>query len=66
MDSMNMYEVWTAGMMIAGMCARFGKSGKYEHLGECSVLVRNPKDVYSRRENLTSCRSPWTTLGPRR
>lgn len=32
-DTMTFYELWTAGVMLAGMCARYGKAGKYEHLG---------------------------------
>ena len=39
-DTMSMYEVWRAGVMIAGMCARFNKRGKYQHLGECSISVQ--------------------------
>ncbi|KAL8698483.1 MAG: hypothetical protein Q9201_006550, partial [Fulgogasparrea decipioides] len=31
-DQMSFYEVWTAGVMMAGVCARYGKPGKYEHL----------------------------------
>lgn len=37
-DRMTMYELWTAGEILAGMCARFDKAGKYEHLGECKRL----------------------------
>ena len=36
-DTMSMYELWTAGVMLAGMCARYGKAGKYEHLGKFGV-----------------------------
>ncbi|KAL8729980.1 MAG: hypothetical protein Q9181_004826 [Wetmoreana brouardii] len=33
-DRMSYYEVWTAGVMMAGMCARYGKPGRYENLGQ--------------------------------
>lgn len=35
---MSFYEIWTAGVMLAGICARFNKPGKYPHLGACSNL----------------------------
>ena len=33
-DEMSAFEIWTAGVMLAGMCARFGKAGRFPHLGE--------------------------------
>ncbi|KAI4130893.1 MAG: hypothetical protein LQ338_001490 [Usnochroma carphineum] len=38
-DKMSYYEVWTAGVMLAGMCARFGKAGGFKQLGECTIRV---------------------------
>ncbi|KAI4266389.1 MAG: hypothetical protein L6R38_008776 [Xanthoria sp. 2 TBL-2021] len=32
-DTISAYEIWTAGVMLAGKCARFNKPGKYPHLG---------------------------------
>ncbi|KAI4172995.1 MAG: hypothetical protein LQ348_006658 [Seirophora lacunosa] len=32
-DTMTYYDMWTAGVMLAGMCARPGKAGKFELLG---------------------------------
>ncbi|KAL8954558.1 MAG: hypothetical protein Q9193_007196 [Seirophora villosa] len=32
-DTMTYYDMWTAGVMLAGMCARQGKAGKFELLG---------------------------------
>ncbi|KAL8751211.1 MAG: hypothetical protein Q9199_006580, partial [Rusavskia elegans] len=31
-DTMSSYEIWTAGVMLAGRCARFNKPGKFPHL----------------------------------
>ena len=31
---MSAFEIWTAGVMLAGMCARFGRAGRFPHLGE--------------------------------
>ncbi|KAL8685527.1 MAG: hypothetical protein Q9218_007706 [Villophora microphyllina] len=33
-DKMSYYEMWTAGVMLAGVCARDGKAGQYAHLGQ--------------------------------
>lgn len=35
-DTMTYYDMWTAGVMLAGMCARQGKAGKFEFLGALS------------------------------
>ena len=32
-DMISNYEIWTAGVMLAGRCARFDRAGKYAHLG---------------------------------
>lgn len=33
-DQMSSFEIWTAAVMLAGVCARFDKPGKYSHLGK--------------------------------
>lgn len=35
---MSAFEIWTAGEMLAGMCARFGRAGRFPHLGEFRFL----------------------------
>ncbi|KAL8898786.1 MAG: hypothetical protein Q9207_006527 [Kuettlingeria erythrocarpa] len=32
-DTVASYDIWKAGVMMVGMCARFGKAGKVENLG---------------------------------
>ena len=34
-DTMTLFEVWTAGILIASMCSRYGWAGKFNHAGEC-------------------------------
>lgn len=38
-DTMTYHEVWTAAAMLAGMCTRYGKAGKFENLGKYVCLV---------------------------
>lgn len=33
-DTMTFYQLWTAGVMLAAMCARSGNTGVFEHMGE--------------------------------
>ena len=40
-DTMTLYDMWTAAAMLAGMCARNGKGGRFEHLGEWVHLVHH-------------------------
>ena len=37
-DEMSAFEIWTAGVILAGMCARFGRAGRFPHLGEFRFL----------------------------
>ena len=37
-DEMSAFEIWTAGVMLAGLCARFGRAGRFPHLGEFRFL----------------------------
>ena len=36
MDTMSMFEMWTAGTMLASVCTRVGKAGIHENMGKCS------------------------------
>lgn len=42
---MSYYELWNAGVMLAGMCSRYGQPGKFEKLGEWGHLVVETKPV---------------------
>lgn len=40
-DQMTLYDMWQTGVMIAGMCVRFGKAGRVDKLGAfASCLLR--------------------------
>lgn len=38
-DTITSYHIWTAGVMMAGICARFGKAGEFANLGERFALL---------------------------
>ncbi|KAI4279841.1 MAG: hypothetical protein L6R38_004927 [Xanthoria sp. 2 TBL-2021] len=38
-DTMTYYEMWQSASAVAGMCARFGKSGTYRQLAGSNQLL---------------------------
>ena len=38
-DTMTFYQIWTAGVMLAAMCARSGNNGVFEHMGEYCLFL---------------------------